>query len=145
MTRWEITLAYPTLPLSLNDRRHRMVIWRAQRDLRDRVRWATRHAGIPRLHAIHVEMHWTPRTVRRRDADNAVATLKSALDGTRDYPATYRYINGRKVLTTAAWVGIVPDDTPEHVTWTPPIIHPADPDPFYTERLRLVIEDRSKT
>lgn len=38
----------------------------------------------------------------------------------------------------------MPDDTPEFVTWEPPIIHPTNRDPFYTERLVLVIEDRSE-
>lgn len=130
---WEIRLAYLTLPLNLNDRRHRMIVWREQRNLRDRVRVMARHVGIPRLDAIHVQMHWTPRTARRRDADNSVYTLKSAIDGLRDYRPTKR--------DPAGWVGIVPDDTPEHVQWSPPIIHPPNPDPWLTERLTLVIRE----
>jgi hypothetical protein len=152
---WTLRLAYPKLPLSLNDRRHHMVRHRAAKTLRDRVRMLARAEGIPRLDGLHVEMHWTPATNRTRDADNAVATLKAAIDGLRDYPARYRTVpvpagvgrggveyEPRRVLSSPAWVGIVPDDDPAHVTWSRPIIHPADPE--LTQRLVLVITEGTR-
>lgn len=141
---WRLTFWYPQLPLTLNDRRHRMVVYRVQKQIRDRVRQASRFEGIPRLDSIHVEMHWTPATTRRRDADNAVATLKSAIDGLRDYPARYRRVSGRRVLTEPAWTGVVADDTPELVTWSRPVIHPANPDPLFTERLVLIVHEGAR-
>lgn len=141
---WEIRLAYPTLPISLNDRGTKWQIkWRASRTLRDRVRVMTRHLEIPRLEAIHVDMTWIPATKRKRDADNAVATLKPAIDGLRDYRARYRNTAAGRVLVEPEWVGVVPDDDPEHVTWSPPVIAPPDPDRFLTERLVLVIAERT--
>lgn len=140
---WKLAFWYPALPLSMNDRRHRMVVWRAQRTLRDRVRFAARAEGVPRLDAITVEMHFTPMTKRRRDQDNAVATLKAAIDGLRDYPARHKTINGRRVLVEPAWTGVIADDTPEYVLWTPPTLHPANPDPLFTERLVLIITERT--
>lgn len=132
---WQIRLVYDRLPLSLNDREHHMVTWRKRQNLIDQVHAMCRHHGIPQLQRVHVRMEWTPRTNRRRDADNATETLKAALDGIRNAPPSKRWPAGR--------IGIVPDDTPEYVTWEPPIIHPTNRDPFYTERLVLVIEDRS--
>jgi hypothetical protein len=105
---WTLQLPYETLPLSLNDRDHRMVVWRAQHNLRNQVRMLARSVNIPRLERIHVQLHYRPITVRSRDQDNAVATLKPAIDGLRDYPS--RHKNGQ--LVEAAWTGIVPDDTP---------------------------------
>lgn len=136
---WRLELAYDTLPLSLNDRRHHMVRWRESRNLRDRVRMLCRHHRIPRLKAISVEMHWTPRTKRTRDRDNAVATQKAAVDGLRDYPA--RKKDGR--IVEPAWRGVVADDDPTHVDYGMPIIHPPNPDPWFTDRLVLVITERT--
>lgn len=130
---WTLRLVYSKLPLSLNDRSHWGEVARSKRNLRDRVRLMARAQRIPRLDAIHVQMHWTPVVVRGRDQDNAVATLKPAIDGLRDYKPTKR--------DPAGWRGVVPDDTPEHVQWSPPIIH--DPDPTLTERLVLVITERT--
>jgi hypothetical protein len=121
MDGWRLELPYQSLPLSLNDRRHRMVIWRAQRNLRNQVRVLTRAHRIPRLDRIHVALHFQPTTKRTRDEDNAVATLKSAIDGLRDYPEKRR--DGRVV--ELAWRGVVADDDPAHVTWDRPTIHPA--------------------
>jgi hypothetical protein len=141
---WRLTFWYPKLPLSLNDRRHRMVVYRVQKQVRDRVRQAARAQGVPRLQSIHMAMHWTPSTNRGRDEDNAVATLKSAIDGLRDYPARYRNVNGQRVLTAAPWVGVVADDTAEFVTWDRPCLHPANSDPLFTERLILIITEGAR-
>jgi hypothetical protein len=136
---WRLELTFSTLPLSLNDRRHRMVIWREARNLRDQVRWLARAQGIPRLERIHVQMHWTPATVRIRDVENTIPTQKAAIDGLRDYSARF---NRSGLMTSPAWVGIVADDDPAHVTWSPPIIHPVDR--TLTKRLWIDIEDRSE-
>lgn len=130
---WTIRLVYNDLPLSLNDRSHYMVVWRDRQNLIGRVHLACRAQRIPRMERIGVRMEWTPRLNRRRDSDNAVATLKGCLDGLRDAPPSKRWPAGR--------VGVIPDDTPEHVTWSPPVIHPANPDPWLTERLTLVIQE----
>lgn len=136
---WTIRLAYDKLPLSLNDRSHWAKIWSAKKLLAGRVRSACIVQRIPRFDAIHVEMHWTPRTVRRRDADNAVATLKPALDGLRDAPPTWK--NGQ--IVTPALPGIVADDTPDVLSWSMPVIHPPNPDPHFTERLSFIITERT--
>lgn len=128
---WTLRLVYPKLPLSLNDRAHWAEVARSKRNLRDRVRLLARQQKIPRLDAIHVQMHWTPAVKRNRDEDNCMLTQKVMVDGLRDYRPTKRDPIG--------WTGVVPDDTPEHVTWSPPILH--DPDPKVTERLWLVITE----
>jgi hypothetical protein len=139
---WTIGLVYDTLPLSLNDRAHHMIVWRKRKNLKERVRAAVQTLQIPRLDAIHVRMEWTPRTKRVRDQDNAVATLKPAIDGLRDYPARWGRGELKGQIVEQPHVGIVPDDDPTHVTWEQPVIHPPNPDPFFTERLVLVITER---
>jgi hypothetical protein len=99
-----------------------MAVWRARRELVDQVRTLVRAQRIPRLAGVHVELHYLPQRRRIRDADNAVATLKPCIDGLRDYPEQRR----KGVIKTAAWTGIVPDDTNDFVTWEPPFIHPPD-------------------
>ncbi|WP_244278017.1 hypothetical protein [Gordonia westfalica] len=64
-----------------------------------------------------VSLHYTPRDVRRRDADNLVPTLKAACDGLVD-------------------AGLVADDTPDLMTKQMPTIHPAEKG----ERGRLWLE-----
>jgi hypothetical protein len=142
---WALALVYDKLPLSLNDRSPWQVRYRNARNLRDRVRMLTRTLEIPRLDAIHVDLIWTPRTRRTRDADNAVATLKPAIDGLRDYAPRYRKHpdTGERVLVDEGWTGVVADDNPEHVTWSPPVLRPVDRDPNLTERLVLVITERT--
>lgn len=120
---WRLELPYVKPPLSLNDRRPRMVIWRDQHNLRNQVRYLARAAKIPRLDRIDVALHYEPTDRRTRDQDNLVATLKPAIDGLRDYGPRYRDAR----MVEAAWVGIVADDSPEHVTWPRPIIHAARP------------------
>jgi len=93
-------------PLSLNDRGH----WSKHRQLkaewRTEVGWLAKQQRIPRLRRIRVDLHAYPATNRRRDADNLVATLKPCIDGLRD-------------------ADVIVDDTPDHVTFSPPTIHPS--------------------
>lgn len=118
---WTLRLPYTRPPLTLNGRQH----WARKKDLIRDIRWSVhqlaRAAKIPPCHRVHVTLHYVPRATRRRDADNLVATLKPCLDGLVD-------------------AGLVADDTPEYVTWTPPVIDPADPnDPH----LYLLIEEKT--
>lgn len=140
---WRIPLAYDKIPLSLNDRTPWQVRAREVRNLRDRVRQYTRHLQIPRLDAIHVEMLWTPKTRRTRDLDNLVATLKPAIDGLRDYPERHRTVDGVRRLVSPAWVGVVPDDDPQHVTWARPALAEPNRDPFFTDRLVFIVTERT--
>jgi crossover junction endodeoxyribonuclease RusA len=93
-------------PLSLNDRGH----WRRHHQLkaewRSEVATLAKAERIPLLARIHVALHAYPKTNRRRDADNLVATLKPCIDGLRD-------------------AGVIADDTPGHVSFSEPVIHPS--------------------
>jgi len=103
------TLILPlTRPLSLNDRTHYMVKAKQVSSLRRAVHVLARAQNIPHLEKAHVTLHYQPRDKRRRDSDSLVATLKPAIDGIVD-------------------AGVIPDDTPEYVSWEPPIIHPPAP------------------
>lgn len=119
---WRLDLPYDKPPLSLNDRRHHMTVWRIRRALLDAVRQLAIAARIPRLDGIHVDLHYLPARAGTRDQDNVVATLKPCIDGLRDYPERKR--KGR--MPEPPWIGIVPDDDPAHVTWSRPTIHPPD-------------------
>lgn len=104
---WTIRLPWATPPISLNDRGH----WRAKAARVKYVRYQvaqllTMHR-VPPAERIHVTLHYVPRDRRRRDADNLVGTLKPCIDAMVDSQ-------------------IVPDDSPEYVTWSQPIIDPAD-------------------
>lgn len=107
MTTHVIALPFTTPPLSLNDRGHWATKARMVRDVRDTVHTLAQVTKIPAYGRILVELHYVPRDNRRRDADNLVATLKPCIDGLVD-------------------AGVVLDDSPQYVTWMPPIIDPAD-------------------
>ena len=104
LTRWTVTLPYIAPPLTLNQRLHWAARSRLTRGLRESTAWL---ANLPALPSVHVVLHYRPADNRRRDPDNIVATLKPCLDGLVD-------------------AGIVPDDTPQFVSWSQPVIHPAD-------------------
>lgn len=101
---WRIELPI-TRPLSLNGREHWRVKAKRVKEIRDATCVLAKAAGIPRLSRIIVELHYAPRDQRRRDPLNLVATLKPIEDGIVD-------------------AGIVPDDTPEWVVPTMPVIDP---------------------
>lgn len=119
MSTYLVRLPWATPPISLNDRGH----WRAKAARVKHVRYQvaqllTMHR-IPAAERIHVTLHYVPRDRRRRDADNLVGTLKPCIDAMVDSQ-------------------IVPDDSPEYVTWSQPVIEAADPnDPH----LYLTIEE----
>jgi crossover junction endodeoxyribonuclease RusA len=129
---WRLGLAYAHIPLSANDRLHWAERSRRSRKLRDKIRWLTRHHNIPRLDRIHVQIEWTPAVARTRDPENLAPTQKAIIDGLRDYGS---------LRDQPPWVGIVADDGPDHVTWSPPVIHA--PDRTATQRLVVVITELS--
>lgn len=92
-----------TRPLSLNDRSH----WSAKAaqvaQLREDAGWCALAARIERCDQVSVTLIYEPRDKRRRDKDNLVATLKPVVDALVD-------------------VGVIPDDTPEHVEYEMPLI-----------------------
>jgi crossover junction endodeoxyribonuclease RusA len=113
---WIIPLGFTSPPLSLNGRPH----WRTRAKLVKAIRTAVWVRGkqlrmTPCPH-VHVLLHYVPKDRRHRDPDNLVATLKPAIDALTAAGAD----RGRICL------GVVPDDTPEYVSWSTPRIH--DPD-----------------
>lgn len=106
-TVYRLDLPWETPPLSLNDRRH----WAAQAQLVSTVReiagWRAKGANIGRHDRVRVTLNYQPLDRRRRDEDNLVATLKPLCDGLVD-------------------VGVVPDDTPDHMVKDMPVIHEPD-------------------
>ncbi|WKW86371.1 rusA-like resolvase [Gordonia phage Budski] len=103
-----VELPYARPPLTENQRMH----WRKKAAVVASVRQAVyvlaRNARVPQNCAhVDVSLHYTPRDVRRRDADNLVPTLKAACDGLVD-------------------AGLVADDTPDLMTKQMPTIHPAE-------------------
>lgn len=121
MTRsWRVDL--PNLELlSLNDRMH----WATKAVLVSQIRfeanWQARLSGLPTgLKRARLEMHFIPPDRRRRDATNLVATFKPIEDGLVDY-------------------GLVPDDTPEYLSTSMPIIDP--PAKQCDSRIYLIITE----
>lgn len=117
---WEIRLPWRTPPASANDRDHWRVKARKVADIRDAGRVLTLRA-LPLLMAprIAVGLTYVPRDKRRRDPDNLVVPLfKALVDGIVD-------------------AGIVPDDTPEYVLRSMPVILPPDGE----QRLVLTIRE----
>jgi len=118
-----VWLPYEKPPLTLNQRLH----WRAQAKLKADLRHLVydrliKQSPTPAGH-IRVELHYVPRDRRRRDQDNLVPTLKSCLDGIVD-------------------TGLIPDDTPDYVTWTPPVIDTAQPTNPHMYLRIIVTEDK---
>lgn len=105
---WTLRLPWATPPLTLNGRMHWATKARVTAEVRAAVNVLARVARIPLLNHVHVRLHYVPRDGRRRDQDNIVATLKPCLDGLVD-------------------ARVIPDDTPQHLTWSPPVIDPPDP------------------
>lgn len=104
--RWTVDLPGKQ-PLSLNARLHWSARHRLTKAWRNDAALCIRAARIPRLAHAHVEVHVSPPDRRRRDADNLVLTQKTIVDALRD-------------------TGVLADDTPNHVTYGVPIIHPPD-------------------
>ena len=105
---WTIRLPYTTPPLTSNQRLHWRAEYALKKALRDAVRVGLWREKVTPCESAHVVLVYVPRDKRGRDRDNLVATLKPCIDGLVD-------------------AGIVPDDTPDFVSWEPPVI--AEPNP----------------
>lgn len=83
-----VTLSWPSRTLSPNGRAHHITKWRAKKAQEHEAWGATMAAASPddrdalAAHgALSVALTFHPKTANRVDADNAVASLKAALDG----------------------------------------------------------------
>lgn len=83
-----VTLPIPPKPLHPNARPHYMTKARAAKAYRAEAQWeAFQECGDsvgPGLKSARVQITWYSKTKRRPDADNALASLKSAFDGFTD-------------------------------------------------------------
>lgn len=87
-----VTLSYPDKVLNPNARAHWAAIARAKKAARENASWATISAAGSKAnlapYAAHerlaVAVKFYPADNRRRDMDNALASLKAALDGISD-------------------------------------------------------------
>lgn len=116
---WTIRLPYTTPPLAMNDRMHWAKKAAITKEVRSTTATLTRVLHIPACQRIHVTLHYVPRDSRRRDPEGLVATQKPCIDGLVD-------------------AGIVADDSPEYLTWSPPVIDPANSN---EPHLYLLIEE----
>lgn len=91
-------------PLTLNGRLHHMQRHQITKLVRAKVAGNARKAGIGQHEHVTVQLHYATGDNRPRDADNLIATQKPAVDGLRD-------------------AGVIPEDTPRHLTWYSPQIH----------------------
>lgn len=106
-------LPYSKPPLSLNDRGHYMARARKVAQVRRDVHLIARSHNLPRgLEHVTVQLHYRPARNGRRDPINLTATHKALVDGLTAGTRNPGY-------------GLVPDDTPQYVTDTIPIVHPA--------------------
>lgn len=118
MRTWTIRLPYTKPPLAMNDRMHWAKKAAITREVRSTTAVLAQVLHIPACERIHVTLHYVPRDARRRDNEGLVATQKPCIDALVD-------------------AGIVPDDAPEYVTWSPPVIDEPDRN---EPHLYLVIE-----
>lgn len=102
---WEMKLPFLIPPLNLNKRyRHPAIKHREYAETRDNMRWVIRGQRIPAIAGrIAVELHYLPARRGRRDPINLAPTLKALEDAV--------------VLE-----GVVPDDTPQWVLPSLPLI-----------------------
>jgi crossover junction endodeoxyribonuclease RusA len=90
----------------MNARHHWAAKSRITRDIRETTKILAMANHLPRgLDHVTVCLHYAPKTNRRIDADNLVATLKPCCDGLVDY-------------------GLVDDDVPAQMAKLMPVIHP---------------------
>lgn len=80
------TLPWPPAKLSPNSRVHWSVLARAKKSYRQACAWTAKSQGGQRIDAdaLHLELEFVPPTRRAYDIDNALARMKSGLDGVRD-------------------------------------------------------------
>lgn len=99
-----LTIPLPTFTVNQTRQMHHHTLARLVREYRQATMLLARSAGIPRLDRVAIEA--TPRgPLIRQDVGAAYPALKAAIDGLLDL----------KEKGVVVRVGILPDDTPEHV------------------------------
>jgi crossover junction endodeoxyribonuclease RusA len=79
-----VTLPWPDKRLSPNAREDRRAIASIRKAQKDTAFWLAKKAGLSFPHlreGLHVKLTFHPPDNRRRDLDNMLASVKSALDG----------------------------------------------------------------
>ncbi|TCN51831.1 hypothetical protein EV641_109222 [Rhodococcus sp. SMB37] len=106
---YRLDLPYEKPPLTANSRMHWGPKSKLTRMMRSDAHTLAKAAKLPPciFLRITVQLHYRPKTNRRRDPSNLMPTQKAILDGLVDY-------------------GLVPDDCPPYVTELVPAIHPAE-------------------
>lgn len=81
-----ITLPWPPKELSPNARLHWSKLARAKKAYRAACAWSAKEQGASRIEAdkLHLSLTFYPPTRRAFDLDNALARMKSGLDGLAD-------------------------------------------------------------
>lgn len=106
MKQHTMQLSFSKPPITLNSSfRHWSQRAKVVKEIRREAMVRARAARLGPYRHITTTLHYQPRDRRRRDPSNLVGTQKPLLDGLVD-------------------AGVVPDDTPEYVTESMPVIHP---------------------
>lgn len=81
-----LTLPWPPRELSPNARTHWAKLAKAKRTYREACAWTAKEQGAERINAdvLHLTLTFYAPTRRAFDLDNALASLKSGLDGLAD-------------------------------------------------------------
>lgn len=82
----QITLPWPPKELSPNARKHFMAAYKAKKAYRKTCAWQAVEQGATKLDAerLHVHFEFHKPTRRAMDLDNAMARMKSGIDGLAD-------------------------------------------------------------
>lgn len=82
----KVTLPWPPRALSPNTRSHWRVLADAKKVYRAACAWTAKEQGVRQIQAakLHVSLVFYPPTRRAFDLDNALARMKSGLDGLAD-------------------------------------------------------------
>jgi len=83
MMRLELILPWPQRVLWPNSRPHNFQLARAKKEFREECAWEAKRKGATPLQAqaLHASLVFFPPTRRRYDLDNALAAMKSGIDG----------------------------------------------------------------
>ena len=86
MTQAVVTLPWPPADLSPNARVHWASLHSAKRRYREVCAWQARHQGVRpvKADALHLTLTFHAPTKQAYDLDNALARMKSGLDGLAD-------------------------------------------------------------
>lgn len=81
-----LTLPWPPKELSPNARQHWSTLAKAKKEYRAACAWTAREQGARRIEAekLHLALVFYPPSRRAFDLDNALARMKSGLDGLAD-------------------------------------------------------------